>query len=114
MRIFPTIFAMAVAVISAPALAQTAQPLTATLEGSATDWTVLSDNGTTVILSSPRFGAKASGYRYYRFADDRYIVRDKRIIPAFAPPPAQPADTTGAYRQGWNDAIAAAAALRKP
>lgn len=96
-------------VIPVAALAQAA-PLTATLEGSASDWSVLSDNGSTVILSSPKYGAKASSYRYYRFADDRYIVRDRRIVPTFALPSASgftQADLDKARADGRAEGIAA-------
>lgn len=112
MRIFLTMIAAAIAVVSAPALAQQVPygPVT-TLDGQRSDWTFKPStvSGATV-ATSPQYGTTATVYTGFRFKREYWIWDGKQLVPQWS----NSGDTTAAYRQGWNDAIAAAAALRKP
>ena len=113
MRIFLTMIAAAMAVVSGPTMAQQVPygPVTG-LDGQRSDWTFRpSPTGATAsIATSAQYGASATAYNGFRFKREYWIWDGKQLVPEWS----NSGDTTAAYRQGWNDAIAAAAALRKP
>lgn len=111
MRMVPLVIAAMMTFFPAYAQAQQ-QESCKLLEGKSSDWSVVYDNGSTVIVKSVNGGLVTTSYRCYRFTGEGYNIVAGRFVPNFNTGSA-PVDTASVYTKGWNEALDATATLRR-
>ena len=72
------------------------------LDGKATDYTVIRETPTGVLLRNRTGAAVSSSYACFRFKEDKWDIRSLRFVPRFS---TESGDPAAEYKKGYAEAL---------